>query len=345
MTKELFILRLTEALEDSDLTRNEQHSILEDYTALIDEAHSHQEDLTAFIKALGSPHKIVRELEQTMGQDDDNDDKLVALSPFIAVILFFLLGFSLNAWHPGWLVFFLVPITAIATSEKGIDRLAPITIFFITIAYILIGTYTNLWHPFWALFILIPAIIMLTQNKLNVIVITVNNHPRTALPPSPKRVRGVASYTVLSVIAYLLGILLWDVNALFLSAVFAPPVIVILILSVKQNLHAWHALNDAQRTAALSILGLSGLITLGYIAFGLTTALWHPTWVIFMLIPITVLGFQKWRFNKTIELVSFTPFLAVMAFFILGEFFNLYHLAWLVFFIIPISGILFSHND
>jgi hypothetical protein len=38
--------------------------------------------------------------------------------------------------------------------------------------------------------------------------------------------------------------------------------------------------------------------------------------------------------------VAYTPFIAVMLFFLVGHYFNLYHLSWLFFLMIPIAGVL-----
>ncbi len=39
--------------------------------------------------------------------------KVTAVTPILAILTFLILGFCFDKWHPGWLVFFLVPIVAI----------------------------------------------------------------------------------------------------------------------------------------------------------------------------------------------------------------------------------------
>lgn len=344
MTKTHFLNRLSEALEDSTIASHEHAGILEDYTAMIDDAKHDRPDLEVFIQALGTPEKIVRELEKTMGEDHPFSDKLTALSPFVALILFFLLGFGLNAWHPGWLVFLLIPITAISTSEKGVDRLGPLSVFAALIAFMLIGTYTNLWHPFWALFLIIPATVTLTKRNASFGPIAFHTASASQREPRPNLWLSYAYYTYLSILLYILGVLLWEINPYLLGLLFLPVVIVPLIDTLQHNLQAWHALSHPQRTHILILIGFTVLLSTGTVLFGLTSNVWHPTWVVFMLIPLAVLSTQKWVFKSKIESVAFTPFIAVILFFVIGDVFDLYHLSWLVFLIIPITGILFSND-
>lgn len=39
--------------------------------------------------------------------------KVVAATPLITVIIYLLLGFCADAWHPGWVVFLAIPIVPI----------------------------------------------------------------------------------------------------------------------------------------------------------------------------------------------------------------------------------------
>lgn len=75
----------------------------------------------------------------------------------LVAIAFVLLGAVGNKWHPGWLVFFLIPIyymTAECIKHKT-PFLFPIP--FIAIGtYLLVGFLTQVWHPYWAILIVIP---------------------------------------------------------------------------------------------------------------------------------------------------------------------------------------------
>jgi general stress protein CsbA len=76
--------------------------------------------------------------------------------PMISLIIFLWLGFGADLWHPGWMVFLLVPIVNIIV-EKRIRPRKMVGIV-ITATYIAIGLLTDEWHPTWIIFLLIPII-------------------------------------------------------------------------------------------------------------------------------------------------------------------------------------------
>lgn len=89
--------------------------------------------------------------------------KLLKLPYFlIALIVFLVIGFSANKWHPTWMLFLTIPtyyLTAWAftakTNKKMFLRL-PVYLYVI-ILYLLMGFTASLWHPMWILFLFIPA--------------------------------------------------------------------------------------------------------------------------------------------------------------------------------------------
>ncbi|MGN1180386.1 MAG: hypothetical protein ACI4SD_04160, partial [Suilimivivens sp.] len=79
--------------------------------------------------------------------------------PIILVILviYILVGCIWNAWHPGWLLFFLVPIwhsLIDAIEKKDANRFAyPVLAILI---FLCLGIFRLLWHPGWVVFLTIP---------------------------------------------------------------------------------------------------------------------------------------------------------------------------------------------
>ncbi|MBQ8877912.1 MAG: helix-turn-helix transcriptional regulator [Lachnospiraceae bacterium] len=75
----------------------------------------------------------------------------------IIVIAYIIIGCAYNAWHPGWLLFFLIPIwhsLVEAIERKDANRFAyPVLV---VLAYLSIGIFKMLWHPGWVLFLTIP---------------------------------------------------------------------------------------------------------------------------------------------------------------------------------------------
>lgn len=75
----------------------------------------------------------------------------------LVVITYLIIGFKYNLWHPGWILFLLIPVVASifeAFIKKRIcDFCYPVLVAAI---YLFIGCGYNLWHPYWWLFITIP---------------------------------------------------------------------------------------------------------------------------------------------------------------------------------------------
>jgi len=81
--------------------------------------------------------------------------------PLIVVGIYLVLGFIFDLWHPGWLVFFAIPIfyefVAMAKAEgtRRKANLFPMALFCIVV-FLLLGFLRDLWHPSWIVFLLIP---------------------------------------------------------------------------------------------------------------------------------------------------------------------------------------------
>ena len=79
--------------------------------------------------------------------------RVVAVTPLVCVLVFLFLGFQFDLWHPGWLVFLLVPIMPILV---GIKKIKWSFSFIISIIYLILGLGFGYWHPGWLIFLLIP---------------------------------------------------------------------------------------------------------------------------------------------------------------------------------------------
>ncbi len=84
----------------------------------------------------------------------DFRNKLIIATPLICLFAFLLIGFMWEKWHPGWMVFLLIPVMPYLVGKKKIRFSVP---FIITIIYLIIGFGWDLWHPGWIIFILIPV--------------------------------------------------------------------------------------------------------------------------------------------------------------------------------------------
>ena len=81
--------------------------------------------------------------------------------PLFVVIVFVALGFSLQIWHPAWLLFLLLPIYyhfagALTVRKKKIRLLAMPVPEVMLLLYLISGFFFDLWSTTWVLFLLIP---------------------------------------------------------------------------------------------------------------------------------------------------------------------------------------------
>ena len=74
---------------------------------------------------------------------------------------------------------------------------------------------------------------------------------------------------------------------------------------------------------------------IAYLFIGFVYHIWHPTWVIFFLIPIVPI------ILSANPLKTVYPVLCIVAFFVLGFGWKLWHPGWIVFLTIPVYYILF----
>ena len=78
------------------------------------------------------------------------------------ILLYLCLGCIWNLWHPGWIIFLLVPMV-VGVLQHGL-RGFPYPIFVLAI-YLLMGFVWNLWHPGWLIFLTIPIYYTILSSK------------------------------------------------------------------------------------------------------------------------------------------------------------------------------------
>ncbi len=75
----------------------------------------------------------------------------------VVIILYLIIGGFWGAWHPGWLLVFLIPIwdsLVEAVRKKNPNVFAyPVVAVLI---FLCIGFFTGFWHPGWVIFLTIP---------------------------------------------------------------------------------------------------------------------------------------------------------------------------------------------
>lgn len=84
---------------------------------------------------------------------------LGAAFPVLIAVIYGLLGAVFQIWHPGWILFLLIPIYYV-----GLYGGYPILIVFL---YLLAGFGFGWWHPAWVLFLTIPLFYLLYHPRNN----------------------------------------------------------------------------------------------------------------------------------------------------------------------------------
>ena len=75
----------------------------------------------------------------------------------LAIISYIIIGFCFDLWHPGWLIFFLIPI--ISTFIHAVRRHNPDLFAYpvlVVLVFLYIGFVHDVWHPTWVVFLTIP---------------------------------------------------------------------------------------------------------------------------------------------------------------------------------------------
>ena len=74
--------------------------------------------------------------------------------PILCVFIYLALGFLMNFWHPGWMIFLTIPIYyALVSGTAARWALYPVLC---TFAFLVSGFFFGLWHPGWMIFLTIP---------------------------------------------------------------------------------------------------------------------------------------------------------------------------------------------
>lgn len=82
-------------------------------------------------------------------------------TPILIITLYLIIGFIWDAWHPFWIIMFLIPTYyhfaggLCCRSDKAMLLTMPVPEIVVCI-YLIIGFAFNWWHPGWIVFLLIP---------------------------------------------------------------------------------------------------------------------------------------------------------------------------------------------
>jgi|SRR5690554_1995165 len=359
-----FITKLACLLNQYEISDQEKEDIINDYKQMIEDGIERKLPQKTIIEMIGSPEKIVKELgfhhKKSESKRKANGEKLIALSPFISFIIFLILGFTKELWHPGWMVFLLIPITAIIVelSKKGNYMLTALSPFLSIAFFIIFGSLYELWHPTWLIFLLIPIMgIIESKSEMD------NKTFFTALSPFISLISFILlqyftgdfkySWLVFLLIIFL-GLLHEDNRnnkAILFTSLLLSTILYLLIMIIFGN---WLAL------LSFSIFVIAGIYTgninidfdgeskvfalmtiilsfASFIGVGYYFDLWAVSWLFLFIIPVSFIL----KYNKTKPTFTpLSPFISVALLVILGYFFNLWYISWIALLLIPITAII-----
>jgi len=91
-------------------------------------------------------------------------NRLIAATPILVTMAYLLIGFQFDLWHPGWVIFILIPLMpALLKPRTAVRGLFPLIV---AATYLLMGFIWGLWHPGWIIFMIIPVFyIMFPEGK------------------------------------------------------------------------------------------------------------------------------------------------------------------------------------
>jgi uncharacterized membrane protein len=365
-----YIEELQHLLDEYDMQEAEKQDILSDYTEMYENYRLLNMQDEEIRQKLGEPLSVIEELTEGYSKKEDRvsrnknskRNKITALSPFIALILFFILGFGLNGWVYSWSVFLLIPVIAIVSNtRKKSEMIIALTPFIATIGYAILGFYYDLWHPGWLIFLIIPVTaILLNHHNDRLLELFVALSPFVTIiiyflyfGPRNEWVPGWLIFLTTPALAALLE---KDIKKIILiEFLILGGASLYIYIGETYNRYDYALLSFAPFLLYLLlakeikffsmprnyriILFFSALfyIILCVLFDRIGIHLWGWAWMIFLNIPVYAIITGA---NSKGKLVALTPFISLFIFFTLGYFLDWWVYAWMAFLLIPMVAII-----
>ncbi|BCR35475.1 HAAS signaling domain-containing protein [Mariniplasma anaerobium] len=317
MRKESYINELKEILQNYEVNQSDIDDVILDYSQMYDDALDRGLTDDEVYQLLGNPDHVISELRDTLTikRKKQYRNKFIALTPFIAVILFMVIGLSSNVYHPTWLVFLIIPMSAIILNTGKKEKLIALSPFLALIFFITVGTYTKVWIPTWLIFLIIPLLGMFEiKNGL-------------------QKILSIGSLLIAVAFYLYMGYMQDNFNLGALG--FILPIIVGIVYgNITVEFFNWKDLS--KRKNGLALLSVIILSTLTFVLLGIFANGWAYAWMAFLFIPMASI----YLFDNSRKLTPFMPFIAVIIFFSLGYFFHLFEISWIAFLLIPMVAVI-----
>lgn len=364
--KQDYLDNLLASLKRHQVVDADIEDIMSDYDGMYEDALSRGKSDEDIESLLGKPDEVVKELFDTLRVRDfkvvrKKNNRLVALSPFLALIAFMLLGFLGDLWHPGWLVFLFIPIAGILGNVNKKEKFVALSPFIALITFIFLSVAYQLWHPGWLVFLIIPVAGILTgagrRDRAIALMpfltltafILVGTYVANAwlwawlfflLIPlvaaifySKKKIDRflLAPSILLAAGFYLVMYLHYDNWQVGLFGLLLPTAILIISGQVRISFEGM-ARRDRWMSLSILLICLSVFLVLGLMLPGA----WSWCWMVLLGIPMLTIAIKVRPFKFT----PLMPFIAVIIFFSLGFFLGYWTFSWMAFLLIPMVAII-----
>ena len=367
MNKQTYLDELRKYLEVKSVSKKDIETVINDYSELYDEAIDLGIDDQKVAEKLGHPNDIFYAIKDTLSFSKKGDSKLVAISPFVATIIFFSIGFGIEGWAYAWLAYLLVPLTAIWSGEKGKEKIIATSPFVAVIVFFALGFIGGLWHPGWLIFLIVPFVAILLDEKgkdkliaLSIFIIIPTFILISTYVSPTFYAYGWALFAITPVLALVLNPMKLKEVVMLIAILLAVAAQLTIYFTTGEVTYTWYPyilpvalallfgyidividakFNFKEKAwVAISIL----LVVVAYLTVSLLIPnVWGWSWIILLLIPMIGI-YDSMKFKTP---VAYTPFIAVITFMVLGTAFDLWHIAWMVFLLIPMTAILTGSDD
>lgn len=328
MTKSNYLEKLKQLLDQYNMNESLKEDIIKDYDTLWQEYQELNMIDIDIVEKLGQPEVIIDSLTEGYTKKEilnkrkkqSSQQKFIALTPFIAIFMFFGLGFLVeDGFTFAWVSFLLIPMSAIILQGPNnlIQKLTALSPFIAIILYIpILGFYFDLWHPGWLVFLLTAIIGGLSHPKLRYRIL-------------------ISGGLLLTSIVYLILEVGMDLGNLKVTESIQLPYSAFVFLPVVLTLlWVWFSQIIKNGIIYLILLLVSTFI---FLFLSIQYDLWLISWLVFFSIPMyAIIRHTK----KEEKLIALMPLISTILFMLIGYFFNGWAFGWLVYLFIPMVAII-----
>ncbi len=361
-----YLDKLARMLEKFAITDEEKEDILDDYRQMIDDGVDKgmtDEEIIARIGTVDAVEKGLRSTYKLKQSNRKNSHKVIAVMPFVAVLLFFLGGFVFDAWHVSWMAFLLIPLSAVLVDGWNRKRGFPLTAaspFLAVITFMVLGFALDAWHPGWLVFLIIPMSGILESSRqsgvtigmlagLSVFVgviafILIGYATGVYVPtwlvlllPIPIGLleKKVSEYKALLLTSFFVSIALYLVLGFYVTTwvialVGFAPFLFVGLMTGNITIITY----QGKHSFLLKIVFV--LSAIAFIVVGALYSAFVVSWLFLLITPMLAIVLQPGRRLMT----ELSPFVALLIFFLTGYFLDAWAIAWLAFLMIPVVAIL-----